>query len=105
MIYYVECRIAIFEQKTILIFNRPPIKAAGGTYAFFLTFWCLQYAYLDHFWWEIIFDLENLSFFFEIQQALVFSGQVSLVTIAELLKNPSVFLKRLRTPRLWWEQY
>jgi len=43
---------------TILIINRPPINSTGGISAFFLTFWCLQYAYLHHFYGEIIFALK-----------------------------------------------
>jgi len=38
--------------------------------------------------------------FFEKQQAR-FSGQMSLRTIAELLKNAPVLLKRFSKPRLW----
>jgi len=30
--------------------NRPPTKATGRNYAFFLRCWCLYFSYLPHFW-------------------------------------------------------
>jgi len=103
-VHSVACITTSVEQNTILIFNRPPIKATGGISEFSLLFWFFRHAYLQHllgrnyvrFW-----EYKNLSKY----NALAFSGQINLKIIAELLKKVPVFLKRLCKPRLLQEQY
>jgi len=46
-----------------LIFNRLAKKANDGISAFFLLFWCLNYAYSIIVWGEIMFDFDKIRIF------------------------------------------
>jgi len=52
-----------------------------------------------------MFEFVCITIFRNTTSLFVFSGQMSLKTIAELLKNAPVLLKRFRKHRSQWEQY
>jgi len=90
------CRTASVEQNTVLNFNRSPRRVNGRISAFFLPFGVFNIQTFTIFG-EKLSVLEN-NFFSEINK-FVFSGQMRLKIIAQLLKNARAQLKGIRKPQ------